>query len=198
MPAVRSYELLECQSDVFHLANPKGFAGNLYELFHGSGQITLSLIPKPESLGIFWGDSLILNHQFGVASAEFAGILCKENVVFQSPKPPDIVSSQPAVSTSQGRRPIMAFQRLFQMRLFAIYRGWNPTQVNRDYNKPLSGSLLINQEFMERRFLTWNLHHFRVQLFFTGVARVMAINCWQFWWSTSWPGFVGYMLHRLW
>ena len=35
--------------------------------------------------------------------------------------------------------------------LFRVYRGWNPTQLYRDFDKPLSGSLLTNQDSMESR-----------------------------------------------
>ena len=33
--------------------------------------------------------------------------------------------------------------------LVGLYRGWYTTQLYRDYNKPLWGSLLTNQDFME-------------------------------------------------
>ena len=35
--------------------------------------------------------------------------------------------------------------------LFRVYRGWDTTQLYGDYNKPLEGSLLNNQYFMESR-----------------------------------------------
>ena len=50
--------------------------------------------------------------------------------------------------------------------LVGLCRGWNPTQLHRDVNKPLQGSLLTNQDSMESRraffvaqvFMTHRIH----------------------------------------
>ena len=50
--------------------------------------------------------------------------------------------------TEQGRTPW----------LVRLKRGWNPSQLYRDYNKPYKGSLLNNQDFIESRYSTeWGI-----------------------------------------